>query len=184
MLYISDFIKLLKITDIIDIVIVAIIIYNLLKMIRETRAVQLVKGIVILFLALQLSAWLNLTTMNFILRNTMQIGMFAIVVIFQPELRSMLERLGRSKAGDLIAFNADTENAAARGQSGTPAQRTVLPVRSESTQMYHWIAKVQTKTSHTEKNFCINRQNKDTELLMRTLLKEKKTKRSLSVHAS
>lgn len=106
MLYVSDFIKLLKITDIVDIIIVAVIIYNLLKMIRETRAVQLVKGLVILFLALQVSAWFNLTAVNFILRNTMQIGMFAIVVIFQPELRNMLERLGRSKAGDLITFNA------------------------------------------------------------------------------
>ena len=105
MLYITDFIKLLKITDIIDIVLVALIIYNVLKMIRETRAVQLVKGLVILFVALQVSAWLNLTTMNFLLKNTMQIGLFAIVVIFQPELRSMLERLGRSKAGDLIAFS-------------------------------------------------------------------------------
>ena len=82
--YISDFLKMLKITDIIDIIIVAIIIYYLLKMIRDTRAVQLVKGIVILFLALQASAWLNLTTMNFLLRNTMQIGLFAVVVIFQP----------------------------------------------------------------------------------------------------
>lgn len=103
--YLGDFIKLFKITDVIDIIIVAVIIYNLLKMIRETRAMQLVKGLVLLFLALQVSARLNLTTMNFLLRNTMQIGLFAIVVIFQPELRSMLERLGRSKAGDLIAFN-------------------------------------------------------------------------------
>lgn len=112
MSYISDFFTLLKITDIIDMIIVAIIVYNLLKMIRETRAVQLVKGLVLLFLALQVSAWLNLTTMNFILKNTMQIGMFAVVVIFQPELRSMLERLGRSKAGDLIAFsvNQNQEN--------------------------------------------------------------------------
>lgn len=105
MQYIGDFFTLLKITDIIDIVIVAIIIYNLLKTIRETRAVQLIKGLVILFIALQLSTWLNLTAMNFLLRNTMQIGLFAIVVIFQPELRSMLEKLGRSKAGDLIGFN-------------------------------------------------------------------------------
>ena len=108
--YISDFLKMLKITDIIDIIIVAIIIYYLLKMIRDTRAVQLVKGIVILFLALQASAWLNLTTMNFLLRNTMQIGLFAVVVIFQPELRNMLERLGRSKAGDLITLNVNSSN--------------------------------------------------------------------------
>ncbi len=105
MTYISDFLKMFKITDIIDIVIVAVIIYNLLRMIKETRAVQLIKGIVLVFLGWQISALLNLTTINFLLRNTMQIGLFAIVVIFQPELRNVLERIGRSTAGNLLAFN-------------------------------------------------------------------------------
>lgn len=103
--YLTDFIRLFKLTDLIDIFIIGIIIYNLLKTIRETRAVQLIKGLVIIIVALQISAWLNLHTLNFVLRNTMQIGLFAIVVIFQPELRNILEKLGRSKAGDLIAFN-------------------------------------------------------------------------------
>ena len=107
MTYISDFLKMFKITDAIDIIIVAVIIYNLLKMIKETRAIQLIKGIVLVFLGWQISALLNLTTINFLLRNTMQIGLFAIVVIFQPELRNVLERLGRSTAGNLLAFNVN-----------------------------------------------------------------------------
>ncbi len=102
---VASFIQVMKLSDLVDIALVAILLYNLLKMIRETRALQLVKGLIILFLALQLSAWLNLTTMNYLLRNTMQVGMFAIIVIFQPELRSMLERVGRSKVGSLIDFS-------------------------------------------------------------------------------
>ncbi|MDY3927769.1 MAG: diadenylate cyclase CdaA [Clostridia bacterium] len=102
--YLSKFIQLLKITDIIDVAIVAILVYQLLKMIRETRALQLVKGIAILFLLVPISAWMNLTAVNYILKNVMQIGLFSIVVIFQPELRSLLERVGRSKVGKLIDF--------------------------------------------------------------------------------
>lgn len=110
MAYITDFLKMLKITDIIDIIIVAVIIYNLLKMIKETRAVQLIKGIVLVFFGWQISEILNLTTINFLLRNTMQVGLFAIVVIFQPELRNVLERIGRSTAGDLLSFNVNQNN--------------------------------------------------------------------------
>ena len=104
--YISKFVQLVKITDVIDIVIVAVLIYQMLKMIRETRALQLVKGIAILLVVLQLSTWLNFTVINYILRNIMQVGLFTIVVIFQPELRSILERVGRSKVGKLMDFSS------------------------------------------------------------------------------
>ncbi len=104
--YLTKFIQLIKINDIIDIIIVAILVYQLLKMIRETRALQLVKGIAILFVLMQVSAWLNFTTINYLLRNVMQIGLFSVVVIFQPELRSLLERVGRSKVGKLIDFSS------------------------------------------------------------------------------
>ena len=103
--FFAKFIQLIKITDVIDIVIVTVIIYQLLKMIRETRAIQLIKGIAILFVLLQVSVWLNFTTINYLLRNVMQIGLFSVVVIFQPELRSLLERVGRSKLGKLIDFS-------------------------------------------------------------------------------
>ena len=102
LLYLRSFFQVLKLTDIIDIFLIAIIVYQLLKILKETRAMQLVKGIFILFLILQISSWAHLTTLNYLMRNAMQVGMFAIVVIFQPELRSLLEKMGRSNVGKLI----------------------------------------------------------------------------------
>ncbi len=103
--YLGKFVQLIKVTDIIDIIIVAILIYQILKMIRETRTMQLVKGIAILLIVLQVSTWLNFTVINYILKNIMQVGLFMVVVIFQPELRSMLEKVGHSKVGKLIDFS-------------------------------------------------------------------------------
>lgn len=102
LLYLRSFFQVLKLTDIIDIFLIATIVYQLLKVLKETRAMQLVKGIFILFLILQVSSWAHLTTLNYLLRNAMQVGMFAIVVIFQPELRNLLEKMGRSNVGKLI----------------------------------------------------------------------------------
>lgn len=102
LLYLRSFFQVLKLTDIIDIFLIALIVYQLLKILKETRAMQLVKGIFILFLILQVSSWAHLTTLNYLLRNAMQVGMFAIVVIFQPELRNLLEKMGRSNVGKLI----------------------------------------------------------------------------------
>lgn len=102
LLYLRSFFQVLKLTDIIDIFLIALIVYQLLKVLKETRAMQLVKGIFLLFLILQVSSWAHLTTLNYLLRNAMQVGMFAIVVIFQPELRSLLEKMGRSNVGKLI----------------------------------------------------------------------------------
>ncbi len=102
LLYLRSFFQVLKLTDIIDIFLIALIVYQLLKVLKETRAMQLVKGIFLLFLILQVSSWAHLTTLNYLLRNAMQVGMFAIVVIFQPELRNLLEKMGRSNVGKLI----------------------------------------------------------------------------------
>lgn len=85
------------ITDVIDILIVAVIIYKLLGFIRETRAEQLIKGLLVLVAATFLSDLLNFYAINWILRGTMTLGMVAIVIVFQPELRRGLEYLGRSK---------------------------------------------------------------------------------------
>ncbi len=85
------------ITDIIDVVIVAFVIYKVLGFIRETRALQLVKGLLILVLVTVLSDKFNLYTLNWILKNTMTLGVIALVIVFQPELRRALEYVGRSK---------------------------------------------------------------------------------------
>ena len=108
--YITKFIQLIRITDLIDIMLVAVLIYQLLKMLRETRAIQLVKGIAILFVLMQVSVWMNFRTINYLLKNIMQVGLFSVVVIFQPELRSLLERVGRSKVGKLIDFSGQNRD--------------------------------------------------------------------------
>lgn len=85
------------IMDILDILIVAFIIYKILGFIRETRAEQLVKGLLLLVIATFLSDLLNLYTLNWMLRGAMMLGTVAIVVVFQPELRRGLEYIGRTK---------------------------------------------------------------------------------------
>ncbi len=85
------------ISDIIDILIVAFVIYKVLIFIRETRAEQLVKGLALLLLATVLSDLFDLYALNWILRGAMTVGLVALVVVFQPELRRGLEYLGRSR---------------------------------------------------------------------------------------
>jgi len=85
------------IRDIADMAIVAFVFYKLYMLIRETRAEQLIKGIILLLLATQVSGWLQLHVINWILRNTMTVGVIAILIVFQPELRRALEYIGRTK---------------------------------------------------------------------------------------
>ena len=83
--------------DFIDVAIIAFIIYQILRFIRETRAEQLVKGLLVLILVMIVSDFIHLYTLNWLLRNFMQFGIIALVIVFQPELRRALEYLGRSR---------------------------------------------------------------------------------------
>ncbi len=85
------------IKDVLDILIVALIVYKVLDFIRETRAQQLVKGIFVLVVAFLISDVLHLYTLNWILRGTMTIGVVALIILFQPELRRGLEYMGRGR---------------------------------------------------------------------------------------
>ena len=96
---IFPFLKTIRITDVIDILIVAVVIYYLMKHFRKTRAAQLFKGIGIILVVTYLAEWLNLNVISFVLGNVIQIGLIALVIIFQPELRRALEHVGRSKFG-------------------------------------------------------------------------------------
>lgn len=89
----------IRMGDIIDIIIVATVLYKLFSLIRETRAEQLIKGIFALFVFEKISGegWLELYTINWILKNTMTVGVIAILIVFQPELRRGLEYIGRSR---------------------------------------------------------------------------------------
>lgn len=98
------FIKSIQLTDIIDIILVAVIVYNVIRFIKQTRAMQLLKGIGILLVIMYLSEWFQLNVINFILLNTMQVGVTALLIVFQPELRRGLEHMGRSKFGSIFSL--------------------------------------------------------------------------------
>lgn len=95
-----EHIRFLSIADfavaLIDITIVALLVYRFFMLIRGTRAVQLIKGIVILLIATTLSQWLKLYTINWLLVNIRTVLLVALPVVFQPELRRALEQLGHA----------------------------------------------------------------------------------------
>lgn len=105
--YIIKFIRILRINDIIDIFIVAIAVYYFMNAIRGTRAVQLVKGILVIVAVYMTSSILRLHTLNYILSALVQVAMFGVIVIFQPELRTLLEKMGRLKVGHFLGIAAD-----------------------------------------------------------------------------
>ena len=92
-------ISTLELKDVIDVGVLAYIIYLLLKLIRETRAGQLVKGILLLVAGYFLSGFFDLRVLNYILGKALDIGLIAMIVLFQPELRRALEKFGRTKFG-------------------------------------------------------------------------------------
>lgn len=84
-----------RLVDVLDILIVAYLVYKILAFIQETRAQQLVRGLAFLVVIFFLSDILNLYLLNWLLKNFVTMGLFALIVLFQPELRRGLEQLGR-----------------------------------------------------------------------------------------
>lgn len=95
--FLSNLFINIRIRDILDIFIVGVVFYKLFMLIRETRAEQLLKGIILLFVAAKISDVLELYTLFWILEKTMTVGVIAILIVFQPELRRGLEYIGRTK---------------------------------------------------------------------------------------
>lgn len=85
----------MNLTDVLDILIVSIIIYQIIKWIKTTRAWVLLKGIILLLCVALAAFLLQLHTITWILTNTMGVGITAVLIVFQPELRNALEQLGR-----------------------------------------------------------------------------------------
>lgn len=90
-------VKNITIWNVLDIIIVGYIFYKLYVLIKESRAEQLIKGVIFIFIVLKLSEVLQLVALHWIIQNTLTVGLIAVIVIFQPELRKALEHLGRSK---------------------------------------------------------------------------------------
>lgn len=97
------------IMDVVDVLIVAYIIYRMMKLLKDTSAARLAKGIIVLGLALLLSSWLGLTSISYILRTAVYYAPFVLVIIFQPELRRLLEQLGKGNLSRLLVPSDDPD---------------------------------------------------------------------------
>ncbi len=94
-----------RVVDAIDILVIAFLIYRLLLLTRETRAYQVLKGVGVLFVVAILSDVFQITTLSWLLNSIITAGILVIVILFQPEIRRMLEHVGRGKllSGDLFS---------------------------------------------------------------------------------
>ncbi len=105
---------LFGIADCIDIAIVSYIVYKALRFIRDTRTLQLLKGVIVVIAVTQISYFARLNVMYYILSNFLQLGVIALLIVFQPELRRALEHAGRSTNGKW--FGTHTEFGAEQQQ--------------------------------------------------------------------
>ena len=86
----------IRISDVIDVLVMSYVIYKLIIVLKETRAAQLLKGLLIILIFSRISFALNLYTINWVISNIFTAGLVLIIVVFQPELRRIFEKLGRS----------------------------------------------------------------------------------------
>lgn len=94
--FIDNFVNM-RVRDVVDIIIVAIVLYRIYLLLKETRAEQLAKGIVILLVLAKITEVAELYTITWILNGAMTVGAIAVLIVFQPELRRALEYIGRGR---------------------------------------------------------------------------------------
>ena len=92
--YLFNTARSVQLVDIIDITLVSILFFYSFKFVRDKRAAKLAIGVGVFLLMLILSDLLKMNALNFILRNVVQVGLLALIIVFQPELRSVLEKMG------------------------------------------------------------------------------------------
>ena len=93
----------IKFMDIIDILLVTFVLYTLIMMIQTTGAARIAKSIVLLLVLAVVTKLLNLYLMSFLLDRVLEIGLIALVIMFQPELRRMLEKIGSKSLRELLS---------------------------------------------------------------------------------
>ena len=92
----GNYLTTIGISDFIDILIVAFLIYRVIWFVKKSNFVNLAKGLLLILIVLWLSGEFGLIMINYILRRAVELGMIAFVILFQPELRRLLERVGSS----------------------------------------------------------------------------------------
>ena len=112
--WVVDYLRFVEVTAILDIAIIAFVIYKVLIMLRSTSSGNVMKGVILIILAVVLAQVLNLYTVSFLLSRVVEWGFLALVILFQPELRRFLERMGNSRLSMVFATEdkpEDLENA-------------------------------------------------------------------------
>ena len=105
---IGRYLLTLKITDYLDIAIMAFVAYNIFRLVESTKAASLLKGLFVFFAVLIASSLLQLNGINFVLSSMVEIGVLALVILFQPEIRRILEEMGSRRF--IAFFTHGTEN--------------------------------------------------------------------------
>ena len=95
----------IQITDILDIAIMAFVLYKIFTLVQSTKAASLVKGLLIFLAALVLSSALHLNGINYIMSRMVNLGLLALIILFQPEIRRALERMGQTDQWAAKLFN-------------------------------------------------------------------------------
>ena len=95
--------------DLIDILIVTVIVFFILQLLRKTNAFSVLKGVLILLALMWLSELLKMRALNFLLSSLLQVGLLAIVILFQPELRKMLEQMGSRSITGIVPRPNETD---------------------------------------------------------------------------
>lgn len=99
------------ISDFVDIIIVAFLIYKALEFARQTNFFNVAKGLIIIVVALWLSDIFKLKVINYLLRHTVELGLIALLILFQPELRRLLERMGSSFSSGRVGVGTVMDSA-------------------------------------------------------------------------
>ena len=102
-----EYLRLITISDVIDITILAYLAYKVIGLLQKTNAAKVAKALLILMVALWLSYQFNLNAMNFLLSKAVELGLLALVIIFQPEIRRFLEQIGNNSVSISRFFRED-----------------------------------------------------------------------------
>ncbi len=104
--------------DFIDILIVAYLIYHVLRFIKQTRAGHLLRGLIALLVLIVVAKLLNLSAVGYLMNNVLQLSFVTIIIVFQPELRSLLEKLGRINISNMLPFSKGNDSETERITAG------------------------------------------------------------------
>ncbi|MGM9578534.1 MAG: diadenylate cyclase CdaA [Evtepia sp.] len=102
----ADSLRFITISDLLDIVILAYVVYKGINILQRTNAAKVAKALLLILVVMWLSYQFNLNTINFVLSKAVELGLLALVIIFQPEIRRFLERIGSNNVSRIFRNDA------------------------------------------------------------------------------